>query len=672
MVSLISTITTGKAQDVGGTGSANAATGAVSLSLEEMVTLKVQPYLDRANMFAVQINSGGSKIAAYETMQTKLNALKSAMANLTSLSIEGNNAFKDRVASLTSTPLLPGAIPSAPNALLTASIASGTALGAHTVIVEQIAESESVRGVSVDKNTYQSAGGSFTINGQTITVNANSSLQQIANAVNDNKDLGVTASVVNVGGGESVLVLTSNETNQAINIGADGNNVLASLGIYANSSGSVSTRFGSSVDSTFAASVNGVIDVNGTSVSISAGDNLATIAGKLTSAGLDAHVVTSGSGKQTLVLSAESKATLAGVTGGDAGGKTLLTALGFTNADDSAIENYGMVQQAQGAILTVDGVGGIRSDSNTISDVIDGVTLNLSAADPNTKVTIGVAQNNEALGTAINAFVSAYNEWQTFVAAQSELVGGQAASTAFLFGDSSLRGASREIDDIIVNMAAGMGAEKGVNLAVIGISLDGNNHLVIDAVKLSEAVQNNYDSVASLFQNQATVTGSDPGANLSVGYNQTNFVGSLTFSTNNGVLKVMSGGADVSQYFELDNGYISAVAGSAYIGIGISTQGVTSTGTVNLGTVTFTKGLANSLYKATDNYSNLMTGSLKATIEYAVQQNTDLSERYNDVMTRAQNYTDYLTLQYGKVSAKIAAANQMLVVLKALMNYGKD
>ena len=670
---MVSTITTGNAQNVGSTGTSNAASGAVSLSLEEMVSLKVQPYLDRANMFAVQINAGGNKITAYETMQTKLNALKSAMANLTSLSIEGTNAFKSRIASLTSVPLLPGGIPSAPDLLLTASISSGTMLGSHTVIVEQIAEAESVRGASVDKSTYRSgAAGSFMINGHTVSVGANFSLQEIANAINDNTGTGVTASIVNVGGGESVLVLTSNKTNEAINISNDSSDILKNLGIVTNSAGSVSTRFGSSVDQAFTASANGVIDVNGTSVNINAGDDLDTIAGKLTVAGLDAHVVTSGSGKKTLVLSAESKAALEGVVGGDAGGKSLLTALGFTDSSDKAIENYGMVQKAQGAILTVDGIGGIRSDSNTVSDVIEGVTLNLSAADPNTKITIGVAQDNEALGAAINSFVTTYNEWQTFVAAQTELVGVKAASTAFLFGDGALRGASREVDDVIVNMAAGMSAEKGVNLAVIGITLDKNNHLVIDAVKLSDAVKNNYDSVASLFQNQATVTGSDPGANLSVGYNQTSFFGSLTFSTNNGVLKVMNGGADVSQHFEMSsNGYISAVLGSEFVGIGIAAQGVTNVGTVNLGTVSFTKGLANSLYKTTDNYSNFRTGSLKATIEYAKEQTTDLNDRYNDIMTRAQNYTDYLTLQYGKLSAKIAAANQMLVTLQALMDYGK-
>jgi flagellar capping protein FliD len=60
------------------------------------------------------------------------------------------------------------------------------------------------------------------------------------------------------------------------------------------------------------------------------------------------------------------------------------------------------------ASLIVDGIP-ISGATNTVSNVINGVTLNLSSPSPNTPVTVSVNHDTNQVTNAINNLVSAYN-----------------------------------------------------------------------------------------------------------------------------------------------------------------------------------------------------------------------------------------------------------------------
>ncbi len=61
----------------------------------------------------------------------------------------------------------------------------------------------------------------------------------------------------------------------------------------------------------------------------------------------------------------------------------------------------------------------ITRSTNTISDVIDGVTLNLKAAEIGTKVNITLGADNEAVKESIQGFVDAYNEVVSYISEKS-------------------------------------------------------------------------------------------------------------------------------------------------------------------------------------------------------------------------------------------------------------
>jgi Flagellar capping protein len=87
----------------------------------------------------------------------------------------------------------------------------------------------------------------------------------------------------------------------------------------------------------------------------------------------------------------------------------LLDVLGLLDSGNNA---RAQVSLGKDAIIRVSGFNNdqdiIRS-SNTISDVIPGVTLQLIAADPTKPVTVTVGRDAEALKSAIKAFVDKFN-----------------------------------------------------------------------------------------------------------------------------------------------------------------------------------------------------------------------------------------------------------------------
>lgn len=141
---------------------------------------------------------------------------------------------------------------------------------------------------------------------------------------------------------------------------------------------------------------------SGTAQTIDVGSNSNTLAG-LASAinaaaiGVTANVITDASGSRLSLVSGTSG------TGGD-----LTVTSNLTDATTSTALNYNTAQAGANASLTVDGVG-ISSASNTVSNVIPGVTFQLLSSAPGTDVQVVIANDTSGVETALAAFVSDYN-----------------------------------------------------------------------------------------------------------------------------------------------------------------------------------------------------------------------------------------------------------------------
>lgn len=153
-------------------------------------------------------------------------------------------------------------------------------------------------------------------------------------------------------------------------------------------------------------------------------------------------------------------------------------------------------QHAGDAKFTVDGLA-VTKPSNTITDAIKGVTLNLAQTNVGSPVTVTVAQDATAVKTAITGFVDAYNTLSNTI---SKMTAYDAATKTggVLNGDSSARGlltALRAEMTKAVTDSGNLGT-----LSDIGISFQRDGKLAIEkADKLQKALDTNFDNLGKLF-----------------------------------------------------------------------------------------------------------------------------------------------------------------------------
>ena len=164
------------------------------------------------------------------------------------------------------------------------------------------------------------------------------------------------------------------------------------------------------------------------------------------------------------------------------------------------------LQTAQDAVIKV-GNSTIVKNSNTISDAIEGVTLNLVGASVGSPVTLTVSGNSANAETNIKAFVDAYNTMADFLNTQLSYDPSTQTTANPLLGDPTLLEIRSKIGRIVTGSIPGLGTSSYTNLSQIGITSDATTgELSIDTSTLESALAANPDSVSKLFVGTATPT----------------------------------------------------------------------------------------------------------------------------------------------------------------------
>ncbi|MGC3979883.1 MAG: flagellar filament capping protein FliD [Steroidobacteraceae bacterium] len=175
-------------------------------------------------------------------------------------------------------------------------------------------------------------------------------------------------------------------------------------------------------------------------------------------------------------------------TGGDGG----LDALTYGSGNTT---HYTEEQEANDALISVAGEDH-TSSSNTISDAIDGITLNLQAADENTTVSVTVANDADNMTTLVQDFVKAYNTMQSSIAA----LGSYDASTqtaGALLGDPLYNGITRQLSHALIDQVSGINSIYK-SLSSLGVTTDASGQLSVDEEKLSSALSADFTSVSKV------------------------------------------------------------------------------------------------------------------------------------------------------------------------------
>lgn len=211
--------------------------------------------------------------------------------------------------------------------------------------------------------------------------------------------------------------------------------------------------------------------------------------------GLRATVVNDGNGNNYLMLTAKDTGVQASVKNITVtGDQSLKDILSFSTAGDGTTTGMASTK-AEDAQLIINGLA-VKSGSNNVANVIDGVTLNLTEkTDTDKPITLKLEADPSVASKAIQDFVKNYNSLQSTIKSLTAF-DAKAATNQPLTGD----GTTRSIQASVTNALQSMLGEGSVrSLADLGITTDPQTRqLKLDQTKLDKALSTNPADVTKL------------------------------------------------------------------------------------------------------------------------------------------------------------------------------
>ncbi|WP_404298374.1 flagellar filament capping protein FliD [Halomonas sp.] len=221
-------------------------------------------------------------------------------------------------------------------------------------------------------------------------------------------------------------------------------------------------------------------------IALAEGDTLADIRDAINAqgdSGVRASIINDGSAEgYRLVLSSSETGEGAAITG-----------MEFTGTPALEVDLTSQVA-GRDAELRINNIT-INSASNQVEGAIQGITLDIEAADPGQIGTVVVEQDSEALKEAVQGFVSAYNEMKSTVGRMTNVTG-DAATAGELVGNRTVRTIETRLSRDLAAMVEG--GEFSM-MSQLGIQLNVQGRLDLDEAKLDDAIANNSPALAEFF-----------------------------------------------------------------------------------------------------------------------------------------------------------------------------
>ena len=176
---------------------------------------------------------------------------------------------------------------------------------------------------------------------------------------------------------------------------------------------------------------------------------------------------------------------------------------------DITTEGYGMESTAgQDVKVVIDGVAVTRS-SNSIDDVISGVTLDIARVDTSdfSTVNITISRDTDSIKGKVNEFTDSYNEIMENIN-QHFAYNEETKKAGVLSGESTLRTIKSIIQNTISNAIPLLPADSN-SLPLIGITSDKYGKLSVKDSTFLTKINSDFNAVKRLFVAEGTTTNSE-------------------------------------------------------------------------------------------------------------------------------------------------------------------
>jgi flagellar hook-associated protein 2 len=323
----------------------------------------------------------------------------------------------------------------------------------------------------------------------------------------------------------------------------------------------------------------------------------------------------------------------------------------------------------------------ISRSSNTVSDVVDGITFYLhgvtgqSTSDTATSQSITLTRNTDTLTTKLNALVTAYNTVATFITDNTGYDNTN-KQAGILMGDYTVTTVENQLYTSLVNNAKGFlsTVDKYISPSQLGLSVDSSGQLSLDTNILNTAISNNYMGVLALLG--ADKTGSSD--NNAIGFYSAN--ANYTTAGEYNVQVTVSGGVITSakikksdesdsawrdmtisgntvtgnNTFDSDNGYPVYDENGLQLSINTSKDGAYTAD------IDVKQGFAGALNDALNAATKDTTGSIYIDNASIQDEIDSLNDRISEETTRLAAEKDRLTTQYANLEATLTQLKSQL------------
>lgn len=545
----------------------------------------------RITQLSSTVTTEKTQQTAFQDLQTKLQTLETQASQLAS---SQGSVFEGKTATTSD------------STALTAAAGTGAQSGVTSLKILSLAQASQIASQGYSDPNSTISQGTFTIQSgsksATITIDStNNTLSGLSQAINS-AGIGVSATIVNTGSGDSRtqpyrLLLTSNATGTANaikitnNLGPDaGNAVQPNFG--STSIGPAVT--GASYSGTSSISANsGAGNYTGTS-----NDTYTFTVLSNGTVGTDDGIQVSysnGSGTKTGTLTINSSD--AGVAKAVVDGVEVTFGAGTLKANDQFTVSVfsPTIQAASNAQVQIgsgDGAIVVQNSSNTMTNLIPGVTLSLKSADPNKTIQLNIDNDIDGVTKSITDFVNDYNDFMTSYNTQTKYVPGSgtdAGTSGPLNGNTQLVTIQSQIAQAILAVAANL-PNQANRLGAIGISPDSDGLLKIDTATLNSALTGgiagvSFSDIKNLFSLQGQSSSS--GVQFATGSSKTVPTGSTPYTvhvTQAATRASVTGGATLGTNTTIDgsnNSLTLSLDGKAAVTVSLTAGTYTQLGLAN-------------------------------------------------------------------------------------------
>jgi len=231
---------------------------------------------------------------------------------------------------------------------------------------------------------------------------------------------------------------------------------------------------------------------SGTPVDISIGAANNTLEGiknaiNQAKAGVTASIVNDGTGYRLLI------------TANSTGASNTVTITHTLTGGTYSLGTFNTIQANQDAQIVIGSGAGaltVNKPSNTVTDVVPGVTLNL-LKESTTPVTVTVDLDKDGITKKVQEFVNAFNSVMDFIKDKASY-DPNTKTAGPLFGQFTVRTVEQDLINLATGIVAGLPAETN-SLSDVGITLGTDRRLSFDATKFKDALTTRYNDVVKLF-----------------------------------------------------------------------------------------------------------------------------------------------------------------------------